>query len=48
MEPYQWAIILKPAIALGFIWLVSRFTEKVIRPRMKEGRLKRILFFSWD
>ena len=48
MEPYQWAILMQPIVVGGLIWLIAKFTNGVIRPKMKEGRLKRILFFHWD
>jgi hypothetical protein len=46
MEPWHWAIILKPLgliVLFGFTWIVSRS----IKPYIPEGRLKRFLFFSW-
>jgi hypothetical protein len=46
MEPWMWAIVLKPfalIVLFGFTLAVTR----AIKPYIPEGRLKRFLYFSW-
>ena len=46
MEPWTLAIILKPLI-LVLYFLPGAIIAWYLRKRLPEGRLKRILFFSW-
>lgn len=46
MEGWQLALLFKPLgllVLFGFTWIVSR----AIKPHIPEGRLKRLLYFSW-
>jgi hypothetical protein len=43
MPPFVWALLLKPLIALAILVPIRLFTVWLHR-RMKDGRLKRLLF----
>jgi hypothetical protein len=46
MEPWHWAIILKPFGLLVLFTFVALLVYP-LRKHLPEGRLKRFLFFSW-
>lgn len=46
MEPWHWAIVLKPfglIVLFGFTWCCAR----LVRKHLPDGRIKRFLLISW-
>lgn len=46
MEGWQWALLLKP-FGLLIMFLPGAYFAWWLRKRLPDGRLKRILFYSW-
>ena len=46
MEPWHWAIVLKPFALLALFSVVALIAYP-LRKYLPEGQLKRLLLFSW-
>lgn len=47
MEPWIWAIVLKPIVALVVIGGIATPIRVAVQKWMPDSKLKRLLLFSW-